>query len=97
VNQALQLSRSGGRVNAFAGFKGTGLSEVEANLLHYKQVLLTGSANSRRSDFEAALHLIEDGKIDTASMVTHRFPLPDVLDALGMVGHGDAIKVAVMP
>lgn len=97
LNEALRLSRSGGRVNVFAGFRGTGLSEIEANLIHYKQVRLTGSANARRADFETALRLIESGTIDSASMITHRFALEDVLDALGMVGHGDAIKVAVMP
>jgi L-iditol 2-dehydrogenase len=97
VNQALRLSRKGGRVNVFAGFKGTGRSEVEANLIHYKQVLLTGSASSRRADFETAIRLIESGRIETASMITHRFALEDVVDALGVVGHGDALKVAVMP
>jgi len=97
LNQALQLSRSGGRVNVFAGFKGCGLSEIEANLIHYKQVQLTGSANARRADFEIAMRLIESGRIDSASMITHRFGVQDVLDALGIVGHGDAIKVAVMP
>jgi L-iditol 2-dehydrogenase len=97
VNQALRLSRKGGRVNVFAGFRGTGLSEIEANLIHYKQVLLTGSASSRRKDFEIAIRLIESGRIETASMVTHRFGLGEVVDALKVVGHGDALKVAVMP
>jgi L-iditol 2-dehydrogenase len=97
VNEALRVSRKGGRVNVFAGFKGTGLSEVEANLIHYKQVLLTGSASSRRKDFEIAIRLIESGRVETASMVTHRFGLGEVVDALKVVGHGDALKVAVMP
>ena len=49
------------------------------------------------ADYETALRLIEGGQIDTAAMVTHRFGLPDVLDALGKVGADDAIKVAVLP
>lgn len=97
VNQALRLSRSAGRVNLFAGFKGSGESEIEASLIHYRQLRVTGSANARRVDLEMALRLIESGRIDAAEMVTHRFAVQDVLDALGMVGHGDAIKVAVMP
>jgi L-iditol 2-dehydrogenase len=39
----VELARVGGRVNLFAGFKGKGLAEVESNLLHYKQVRLTGT------------------------------------------------------
>lgn len=97
VNQAVQLARIGGRVNLFAGFKGNGLAEVESNLLHYKQVQLTGSSNARRADYETALHLIEGGRIDTASMITHRFPLSAVGEAVETVSTGEAIKVAVMP
>ncbi len=97
VNQALRLCRTGGRVNVFAGLKDKGWAEVEANLVHYKQIMLTGSANSRRSDYETALQLIESGKVDTASMVTHRFPLSAVIDAIDTVTTGEAIKVAVLP
>jgi len=53
--------------------------------------------NSRRRDYTTTLQLIKDGRIDTAAMVTHRFGLPDVRDALGKVGADDAIKIAVMP
>jgi threonine dehydrogenase-like Zn-dependent dehydrogenase len=44
-----------------------------------------------------ALQLIESGKIDTASIVTHRFPLSAVDEAIDMVTGRDAIKVAVVP
>jgi L-iditol 2-dehydrogenase len=98
VGEALGLSRPGGRVNAFAGFPKDGPgAEIDPNVVHYKQVVLTGSANSRRRDYATALRLIEDGRIDTAAMVTHRFGLPDAREALGKVGADDAIKIAVMP
>jgi L-iditol 2-dehydrogenase len=97
VNQAVELSRSGGRVNVFAGLTGAGWVEVAASRIHYRQVRLTGSANSRRSDFETALRLIESGRVETASMVTHRFPLAAVHEAVATVGTGEAVKVAVLP
>jgi L-iditol 2-dehydrogenase len=97
VNQAVELSRSGGRVNVFAGLAGAGWAKVAASRIHYRQVRLTGSANSRRSDYATALRLIESGRVETASMVTHRFPLSAVHEAVGAVGTGEAIKVAVLP
>jgi L-iditol 2-dehydrogenase len=97
VDEAVRLARTGGRVNLFAGFGGSGLAEVESNLLHYKQVRLTGSANSRRADYETALRLIESGRIDSVSMVTHRFPLTEVAEAIRTVAAGEGIKVAVLP
>lgn len=70
---------------------------MAANRIHYKQVRLTGSANSRRADYETALRLIESGRVGTASMVTHRFPLRAVTEAVDTAGTGAAIKVAVLP
>jgi L-iditol 2-dehydrogenase len=51
----------------------------------------------RGGRYETALRLIESGRIDTASMITHRFPLSAVTDAIAAVTTGAAIKVAVLP
>jgi L-iditol 2-dehydrogenase len=97
VNEALQLTRVGGRVNIFAGLAGKGWAEVEANLIHYRQLLVTGSSDVRRSDYETALGLITSERVDTASLVTHRFPLVDVADAFEAAAGREAVKVAVLP
>jgi L-iditol 2-dehydrogenase len=97
VNTAFRVARPGGRINVFAGLKGEGWAQVEANLIHYKQLVVSGSSDVRRSDYRTALELIESGRIDTASMVTHRFPLSAVDEALDAVTSGEAIKVAVLP
>jgi threonine dehydrogenase-like Zn-dependent dehydrogenase len=41
--------------------------------------------------------MIEAGRIDTAAMVTHRFPLESVVEAIETVTSREAIKVAVLP
>ena len=97
VNDALRLARKGGRVNVFAGLSGEGWAEVEANLIHYNELHVTGQTGARRSDFETALGLIESGKVETRRMITHRFPLQETAKAIETVGSGEGIKVAVMP
>jgi L-iditol 2-dehydrogenase len=97
VNDALRLTRKGGRVNVFAGLAGKGWAEVEANLIHYKELEVTGASDSKRRDYEVALRLIESGRIDATSMVTHRFPLRSVREALDTAASGEGLKVAVMP
>ena len=97
VNDALRLARKGGRVNVFAGLAGAGWAEVEANLIHYNELQVTGQTGSRRSDFETALALIESGRVDTRRMITHRFPLREAAEAIETVKGGQGIKVAVMP
>lgn len=97
VNEAVRLSRRGGRVNVFAGLKGKGWAEVEANEIHYKQVRITGTSNTRRADYETALRLIESGKVETASLITHRYGIADVGAAIEMSRTSQAIKVALTP
>ena len=97
VNDALRATRKGGRVNVFAGLAGEGWSEVEANLIHYNELVLTGASDSRRRDYDTALRLIESRRIDAERMVTHRFPLKETEKAIETSAEGEGIKVAVMP
>lgn len=96
VNNALNMARQGGCVNIFAGLAGKGWAEIESNLIHYKELEVTGSANSRRADYQTALQLIESGRINVEAMVTDRFPLRSAHAALDKAASGEGIKVAVM-
>lgn len=97
VNDAFRLVRKGGRVNVFAGLSGAGWSEVEANLIHYGELVVTGASDSKRENYDAALRLIESGRIAAQKMVTHRFPLSETVEAIDRSASGEGIKVAVMP
>ena len=108
VNDAFRMTRKGGRVNVFAGLAGlagrAGWSEVEANLIHYNELVVTGASNSRRADYEVAMRLIESGRVRVESMVTHRFPLEEAIEAIDKVrergrykGRGDAVKMNGTP
>lgn len=97
VNDALRVTRKGGRVNVFAGLAGDGWAQVEANLIHYNELALTGASDSRRRDYEAALRLIESGRVAVDKLITHRFPLRQAAEAIEKSASGEGIKVAVMP
>ena len=97
VNEALRLARKGGRVNVFAGLAGEGWAEVEANLIHYKELVVTGASDCRLRHYEMALRLIETGRVRLEDMLTHRFPLGDAVEAIETSAGGSGIKVAVIP
>ena len=97
LNDALTMARQRGRINIFAGLAAKGWADVEANLIHYKELEVFGSANSRRADYQTALHLIESGRIKVEPMVTDRFPLRCAREALDKVASGEGIKIAVLP
>lgn len=95
--QALQCARKGGHVNAFAGFPKDQLAEVDPNLIHYGELVVTGGSNSRRAYQEKALHLIGKGAIDVKALHTHTFSLDDVIEGIEFVQTGKGIKVAIEP
>jgi L-iditol 2-dehydrogenase len=98
VNDALTMTRRGGRINIFAGLSGRGWAQVEANLIHYNELEVTGTTAARRSDYEVALRLIESGRVEVEPMVTDRFPLQRAGEAITEAMSGaEGLKVAVIP
>jgi len=94
---ALNMVRKGGRVNAFAGFPKGGSVEVDPNLIHYGEIHVTGTSNSRRKHALEAMRLLEQGVIDVEKIVTHRFDLDHVTEAIEFSGSGQGVKVVVSP
>lgn len=97
VDDAIALARPGGAVNVFARVADSGRADIDANAIHYRQVRVSGSSNQRRRDFHRAVGLISTGRVDTAALVTHRFGLDQLDEALATVTARDALKVAIVP
>lgn len=97
VDDCLRLVRKRGRVCIFAGLAGEGQSSIAANLIHYREISLVGSSNAGRRNVARALDLIVKGAIDTKTMVTHRFGLSRVAEAVEFAASGAGIKIAVVP
>ena len=94
---ALGLVRPGGRVNAFAGFPAGGSVSVDPNVIHYGEIEVSGTSNSRRDQAEFAMRLLEAGVIPCEEIVTHTFPLTKVVEAIEFTAKGEGVKIAVIP
>lgn len=97
AQEALELAAEGGRVNYFAGFPKGSTSEMEPNLIHYKELKVTGGSNARRRDVVRAIKLLEKGVINVGEIVTHTFPLSKVKDAYAAVNDRIGVKICVVP
>jgi L-iditol 2-dehydrogenase len=96
ANTALTLVRRGGRVSLFAGFSSGDVAPLDLNRIHYSELVLTGAFGLSRAQFERALDLLANKRIDVAQFVTHRFELSSIADAIAMAENGAAIKVAIV-
>lgn len=97
ANQALELATNGGRVSYFAGFPKDSTAEVEVNLIHYNELVVTGGSNARRRDVARAIKMLEAGLIDHEAIVTQTFDLSDFDAARQAVEDRSGVKVAITP
>jgi L-iditol 2-dehydrogenase len=96
--QAPHLLRNRGRVNFFGGLpRGSRPAHVDSNLVHYKELCLTGSHGSTPHQHRVALGLIGSGQVKVGYLITHRFPLDQVEEALRVVEEREGMKVIVAP
>lgn len=96
ADQALGLARLGGRVNLFAGFSKGEHASLDVNAIHYNELVVTGAFGLSRLDYRTALDLLAAGRIESESMITHRFPLAEVGRAFETAELGEAVKVAIL-
>lgn len=95
---ALKLAAPRGRVNFFGGLpKDNHMITIDANLIHYQEISLTGASSSLGRQNQEALDLIASGKVHANRYITHRFGLDDTLNAFHVVEAKEAIKAVVLP
>ncbi len=97
VNELLEIARPGGRVNLFAGYSGAGETTISANLIHYGELVVTGTSACTREDFRHALQLLESRQFRAAPLITHHFPLEAIHQAFETTRTGAGLRVVVEP
>ncbi|TKK79050.1 zinc-binding dehydrogenase [Herbidospora galbida] len=96
--QALGMVARQGRISFFGGLpKDNPIIRLDSNLVHYRELTIVGANGSSPAHNKQALELIATGAVPVADLITHRLPLTDVLEGIGIVMRGEAIKVTVEP
>jgi L-iditol 2-dehydrogenase len=96
--QALDLAAPGGRINFFGGLpRGDSVVPLDTNLVHYKELVVTGTTANTTEDCREALELVESGRIDTAALVDERLGLDGADAAFEAAAGGEVLKVVIEP
>lgn len=96
--QALRMVRNRGCVNLFGGLpQGSPPIPLDSNLIHYKELTLTGSHGSVARQHRLALDLLATGVIRSADYITHAFPLAQIGEAFEAAETRAGLKVIVHP
>jgi L-iditol 2-dehydrogenase len=96
MEDSLELAAIGGRINLFAGLPaGNTRITVDSNLIHYKELRVTGTTACSTSDCRRSIELIDSGKVDLGPLVSRRFGLDRAMEAFAAVREGNALKVVL--
>ncbi len=96
--QAIDLAAPQGRISFFGGLpKDDPYIRCDSNIVHYRELMLMGANGSSPEHNRRALALIASGAVPVLDLITHRFALEDVAEAIEEIGRGDAIKVVIEP
>jgi L-iditol 2-dehydrogenase len=96
MEEAPALAAIRGRVNLFAGLPNHGSAiSLDANLIHYKELIVTGTTGCSTNDCRRSLEMISSGAVDLAPLISARYSLDRAIDAIGAVRAGNLLKVAI--
>ena len=96
--QALELAAPMARVNFFGGLpSGSSRVELDTNLIHYRELVVTGTTANTTEDCREALDLVLSGRVDTAALIGERRPLDDAGGAFEAAASGEVPKVVIEP
>ncbi len=97
AQDALTYAANAGRVNFFAGFPSGSTSVMEPNLIHYKELRVTGGSNAPRRMVDQAVQILATGGIKPDGIVSEAFSLAQIAQGYEMVMNRSAMKVAIEP
>ena len=95
ITAAVDVVRPGGRV-VLAGIPSDDVSRFPAGTARRKGLSLV-MVRRMKEVYERAMALVESGRVDVASLVSHRFPLEKVEDAFTLAVAREGLKVVVEP
>ncbi len=95
---ALQLAAIGGRINFFGGLpKDRSRIDFDSNLVHYKELVVTGTTACSTGDCWRAAEIVNAGRVDLTQLISGRFPLRAIHTALAQAEDRTSLKIVVEP
>lgn len=96
--QAPRLAAIGGRINLFAGLpKERPTIELDANLVHYKELVITGTTACSTNDCRRAVELQASGRINLGELISQRLPLHAAAEVFATARGAKNLKVVFQP
>ncbi|MDD4017485.1 MAG: alcohol dehydrogenase catalytic domain-containing protein [Kiritimatiellae bacterium] len=98
MEQALELVRKRGTVCLFASLPaGKSTLALDSRLIHYNELRVTGSSDSTPAQVAKAVVLLASADFPAGRLATHVMPFEGFVDAIDLMGRGEALRVVLTP
>jgi L-iditol 2-dehydrogenase len=98
LEEGIKVVRKGGKVEFFAECPPNSSLTLDPNLIYHSEVTLLGSYSSTPLEQRMALELLRLRKIEIKKLVTHRFPLEKISEAVKLAQEAkDCLKILIIP
>ena len=96
--QSLELASRRGRINYFGGLpKDNPFIQFNSNLVHYKQLKITGTTGSNVRQYRSSMNLIAAGRIEVDALVGATLPLENIHEGFERANAGSEMRILVDP
>lgn len=93
---AVELAAVNGRIIFFGGLpKDRAMVPLDANIIHYRQLMVTGTTRQNLRQFQATLKLVSDGVLRLADLVTATRPLEEAVQAIAAMTTAKGLKTSL--
>jgi threonine dehydrogenase-like Zn-dependent dehydrogenase len=95
--EASASARPGGRIVYYGSFPAGVDPGVDARRLHHQEIALLGSRGQTLEDWHQASRLVAGGLVDLQPLISARYPLARLDEALDRASEGSAYRIIVNP
>jgi len=95
---ALKMAKNRARISFFGGLpKDNCMVTLDTNIIHYKELIITGAHGAMPIHHGKAIDLIASGVIDVKKFITNQFPLEEIEAAFKDAEGHSGLRVIVNP
>ncbi|MDD4774569.1 MAG: alcohol dehydrogenase catalytic domain-containing protein [Eubacteriales bacterium] len=97
-SDAIKMAKNRARISFFGGLpKDRSVVPLDTNIIHYKELIITGAHGATPVHHGRAVDLIARGTVDMKKYITHKYPLDEIAEAFRTAENHDGLRVVVNP
>jgi threonine dehydrogenase-like Zn-dependent dehydrogenase len=95
IEAGIPLLSKGGWMCLYGSIHPNEMLSIDPNLVHYNELVVTGSFSHTKASFSQAVALLSQGQVDTAPFISERVPFPNLQYAFERAISPDTYRVVV--